>query len=114
MNNTKEGDGTDMNSSSGRLASISIHRATLQGYLLVLVGFLFIVENALSVLRTGGTLTEISGIVLGLFAIGGGAVSYFDPDQFSRGTEPAPTYLYVLAGVATVAFIVSMSLAVQG
>lgn len=97
-----------MNSSTEITPSISIHRAALQGYLVGLLGLLLVVENVLSVLTTGGSLTDISGVVLGLCALGGGALGYFRPERLSRGTEPAPTYLYVLTGVATVAFLVSI------
>jgi len=90
--------------------STSLHRAALQGYLIALLGLLFVIENALSVLTTGGSVTDISGIVLGLFAIGGGILGYFSPERFPHGSEPAPTYLYVLAGIATVAFVVAMVL----
>jgi hypothetical protein len=97
-----------MNRSIRMTPSISTHRAALQGYLVGLLGLLFVVTNAQSALTTGGSLTDISGIVLGLCAIGGGALGYFRPEQLSRGTEPAPAYLYVLAGIATVAFLASI------
>jgi surface polysaccharide O-acyltransferase-like enzyme len=97
-----------MNSSTVRGASISIQRATLQGYLLILLGLLFVVENAVSVLASKGSLTGISGVVLGLFAIGSGVLVYVRPEKVSRGTDPAPTYLYVLAGVVTIAFLFSI------
>ncbi|WP_327050896.1 hypothetical protein [Halomicrococcus gelatinilyticus] len=97
-----------------RGSSISIQRAALQGYLLILLGLLFVVENALSVLAASGSLTGISGVVLGLFAIGSGVLVYFRPDKVSRGTEPAPTYLYALAGVATIAFLFSIVSVLQG
>ena len=96
------------------IPSISIHRATLQGYLMFLLGLLFVVENILSMFTTGLSLVDLSGIALGLFAIGGGALGYFRPEQLSRGTEPAPTYLYVLACIATVAFVYSIFFVLQG
>ncbi|WP_089816187.1 hypothetical protein [Halomicrobium zhouii] len=100
----------DMNGSSTTVPSVSIHRAALQGYLLVLLGFLFVIENALSVLTASVSGAHVSGLVLGLFGIGGGVLGYSSPERFPRGTEPAPTYLYVLAGVATVAFVFSILL----
>lgn len=92
-----------MNNNTATVSSISIHRAALHGYLILLVGLLFLVENAIA-LTAGMSLTAISGIALGLFGIGGGALGYFKPERFPHGAEPAPTYLYILAGVATVFF----------
>ncbi|EMA45630.1 hypothetical protein C448_07332 [Halococcus morrhuae DSM 1307] len=96
------------------ILSISIRRATFQGYLVFLLGMLLIVENVLSALTTGDFYTDIIGIALGLFAIGGGVLSYLRPEQLSRGTEPAPTYLYVIAGIATVAFVFWIFFMLQG
>jgi surface polysaccharide O-acyltransferase-like enzyme len=103
-----------MNSSTVRGPSLPIQRATLQGYLLILLGLLFVVENAVSVLAASGSLTGISGVVLGFFAIGTGVLVSVRPENVSRGTEPAPTYLYVLAGVATIAFLFSIVFVLQG
>ena len=85
-------------------AAVSARRADLYGYLLVLPGLLFVVENVVAAQTTGVSLAEISGSVLGLFAIGTGVLVYFEPRRIPRGTEPAPTHLYVLAGVSTLAF----------
>lgn len=93
-----------MNNNTETVSSISIHRAALHGYLILLVGLLFGVESALSALTTGMSLFNIGGIVVGLYGIGGGALGYFRPEGFPRGTEPSPTYLYVLAGISTLAF----------
>lgn len=92
-----------MNNNTATASSISIHRAALEGYLILLVGLLFLVENGIA-LTAGMSLTNISGIALGLFGIAGGALGYFMPERFPRGTQPAPTHLYVLAGIATVFF----------
>jgi hypothetical protein len=105
---------TAMGEGPPTLSSISLHRAAIQGYLIVLVGLVFVVENGLSVLTTDGSVTEMAGIVLGICAIGGGALGYFRPERFSRGTEPAPRYQYVLAGVATAAFVLTIFFALQG
>jgi len=51
-------------------------------------------SRVLDRLPTGGSLTDISGIALGFFAIGGGVLGYFRPDHLPGGTECAP-YLYV-------------------
>jgi len=99
-----------MSSRFATVPSISLHRAAIQGYLVGLLGLLFVIENALSMLTTGGSVTDVSGIVLGLFAIGGAVLGYFSPQRFPRGTEPAPPYLYVLAGGATAAFAVTILL----
>ena len=85
-------------------AVVSARRADLYGYLLFLPGLLFIVENAAAALTTGVSLAEIGGFVLGLFAIGTGVLVHFEPQRVSRGTEPTPSHLYVLAGVTTLAF----------
>lgn len=97
-----------MNSSTTTADWVSAHRASLQGYLVVLVGLMLIAENVSSGVATGGFLTNVGGVVLGVLAVGGGAFGYLRPEQLPRGTEPAPGYLYVLAGVATVAFLLSM------
>ena len=96
-----------MNDGPTTFSSGSIHRGALQGYLIGLLGLLFVIENALSVLTVGWSVARLGGLVLGLCAIGGGVFGYFCPERFPHGTEPAPTYLYVLAGVATVAFVVT-------
>lgn len=93
-----------MTENTGAAPSVSIHKAALQGYLVFLLGVLLVSKNALSALTTGISLNGISGIVLGLFGIGGGAFGYFRPERFSHGAEPAPLYLYIIAGTASVAF----------
>lgn len=93
-----------MNNNTATASSISIHRAALTGYLILLLGLSLVVGNALSAFTAGMSLTNISGIALGLFGIGGGALGYFRPERFPRGADPAPTHLYVLAGIATVFF----------
>ncbi len=83
-----------------------IQRVTLQGYLVLLVGLLFIVQNTRSAISTGVSIADGSGIVPGLFGIGSGVFGYLRPNQLPRGTEAAPPYLYALASIATVAFVI--------
>lgn len=93
-----------MNDSLRGGRSVSVHQAALKGYLVSLVGAMLVVDNALSVLTAGVSLTASGGVVLGLFGIGGGALGYFRPERFPDGDKPASAFLYGIAGVASVAF----------
>lgn len=84
--------------------ALSLRRATLHGYVAVLLGVLFGAFGAPSVLATGRSAADVGTVVLGVLAVRSGVRGYFRPEQYPRGSESAPTYLYVLAGVATVAF----------
>ena len=102
-----------VNSSNATAPSISIRRATLQGYLVFLLGLLLVIDNTLAALSTGTSLADISGTAVGLFAIGGGVLSHIRPERIPRGAESPPTYLYVLAGIASVAFVFATFLRVS-
>ncbi|MDS0294085.1 hypothetical protein [Halogeometricum luteum] len=86
----------------------SVRRATLHGYVTVLLGTLLVAFGALSGPAVGRPTAEFGGIVLGILAVGSGVVGHIRPERFPRGTESAPTSLYLLAGVATVAFAFAM------
>jgi hypothetical protein len=92
--------------SSGRvdIDSFSIQRASLTGYLIILVGLGFAVDYGWRAISSGVTLVTVSAMILGLSAIAGGVLGHLRPDELPNGTEPAPTYLYILASIATIAF----------
>lgn len=79
----------------------SISRASIYAYLASMPGLLYIAEAVHTVLASGPALSAVGRFVLGAFAVGGGLIVYRSPDVH-RGAEPAPWYLYVLAGLVTV------------
>jgi hypothetical protein len=86
---------------------LGARKADLDGYVLVLVGLLFVLDNGMRVREVGQNLAAVGGVVLGMVAVTTGIYLRWHPTDESQ-TEPAPAYLYVLAGVATVAFIVAV------
>ena len=89
---------------------ISIRRAHLHGYLVSLVGLLLLVEAASTALTAGLSLAVGCGGIVGLFAVGGGVLVSVAPDRHPRGSDPAPPQLYLIAGIATVAFPFAVAL----
>ncbi|AGB16252.1 hypothetical protein Halru_1645 [Halovivax ruber XH-70] len=83
----------------------SVTRATLQSYLIALVGVIFVVGNAGAAFEDGYLSSSTAGIVLGLLATGAAVVTALQPERIHRGEEPAPTHQYVLAAIATAATI---------
>ncbi|WP_249038753.1 hypothetical protein [Haloterrigena salifodinae] len=84
-----------------------MRRATLHGYLLLLVGLLFVVEATVA-LTAGVSSAELGGLVFGLFGVGAGVLVSLEPRRVPRGMEPAPTSLCVIAAVATLGFVVAV------
>jgi len=83
----------------------SLNRATLQSYLIGLIGVIFVVGNAGTGLDDGYISPSTAGIVLGLLAIGAAVVTALQPERIHRGEEPAATHQYVLAAISTAATI---------
>ncbi|WP_135827885.1 hypothetical protein [Halorussus halobius] len=78
-------------------------------YFYLLLGVVFVVDNATTVVETGFGLGGAAGIGLGLFSIGAGVLAYRKPHEFDDGTSPASTYLLVASFVVTVIFVYFMS-----
>lgn len=93
-----------MSSSETNIDSRSIRRASLSGYLLILVGLTFVIDYGWRALSSGVTLVTVAAMIVGLFTIAGGILGHLRPNELPNGAEPAPTYLYVLASIATIAF----------
>lgn len=91
----------------------SVRKADLNGYILVLIGLLFILDNGTILRQTGPNLALVSGKVFGVLAVGLGIYERRNPRDETQ-TEPAPRYLYGLAGIATVAFAVLLLLRFAG
>jgi hypothetical protein len=87
-----------------RLPSVS--RATLHGYVVGLVGLAFVTEHAPAALR--GSVVGAAGVGLGLLALAAGALVGLQPERLARGSEAAPTALYLLAGAATAAAVATV------
>jgi hypothetical protein len=81
----------------------TIRRADIWSYIFVLLGIQIIIDYGLT---SSGVALQIGGIVVGLSAIGGSVLNYLNPDNINNGSDPAPSYLFVLAGIATVAFAI--------
>jgi hypothetical protein len=99
------GGDTDVSGRMRDIRSISIRRADLVGYLMSLVGLMLIIDSVWTAFVSGVALGSIGEMTVGLSAIAGSIYGYFRPDEMPDGTEPAPLYLYVLASIATVAFV---------
>lgn len=83
-----------------------IRRVDLFAYVLALLGLSFVTEFAAG--SDGGSAAAVTS--LGTALVGGctalGAlIVRRHPENVRRGTEPAPVFLYLIAGVATVAFL---------
>lgn len=80
-----------------------ISRAALMAYLFGLMGVTFVIDNAISML-VHGVNTYAAGMAgAGLFALAGTVAIVRNPDTLRKGSEPAPTYLYILPLISTVA-----------
>ena len=83
----------------------SVRRVDLFAYVLGLLGLSFVTEFAAG---SGGgsavTLVSAGAALMGLCVVLGAFHVRRHPQNVRRGTEPAPVFLYVLAGVATLAF----------
>lgn len=86
---------------------MNVRKADLNGYILVLVGLLFVLNNGMQLRETGPNMAAVGGTVLGFLTVGLGIYERRNPTDEAQ-TEPAPTYLYVLAGIATVAFVAAV------
>jgi len=84
----------------------SVRRVDLFAYVLGLLGLSFVTEFAAG---SGGGSTETfvsaGAALIGLCAVLGAFHVRRHPQNVRRGTEPAPVFLYALAGVASVAFL---------
>lgn len=58
-------------------------------------------------------ITDVAGAIVGLSAIAGGLWTFLNPDKIENGTDPTPNYLLFVAGIATIAFVALVVLAVQ-
>jgi hypothetical protein len=87
----------------------TVRKIDVLAYLLVLFGLNFVTEYGLTILTDGTTLPTLAGLVFALTVVVGGLYARVDP-KIETTTEPAPWYLYVLAGVGTVAFVVLLVL----
>jgi hypothetical protein len=87
--------------------AVRVQRATVFGYFLFLVGLYFLANNVKEWLAGGSWLSALSGAVLGAFAIGSAVLMAVNPGSIRAGEDAAPTYLLVLAVVATAFTVLS-------
>lgn len=89
---------------------IHVRRATVNGYLLFLVGVYLFANNLEGWLSGDPLLSVLSGAVLGAFAVASAVLMAVNPDTVSGGTDTAPRYVVLLALAATVATVLSLAL----
>ena len=85
----------------------SVRRVDLFAYALGLLGVSFVPGFATD--GGGGsaaTLVSAGAALMGICVVLGAFHVRRHPENVRRGTEPAPVFLYLLAGVASVAFLV--------
>ena len=82
-----------------------IRRVDLFAYVLGLLGVSFLTEFATWSGGSVETVASLGAAMVGLCTVAGALLVRRHPENVRRGTEPAPLFLYVLAGVATVAFL---------
>ncbi|SDM40693.1 hypothetical protein SAMN04487949_1556 [Halogranum gelatinilyticum] len=90
----------------------AVRKIDVLAYLLVLFGLNFVTEYGLKILTDGPTVPTLAGLVFALTVVAGGLYARVDP-EFETTTEPAPWYLYVVAGIGTVAFLSLLVLRVR-
>jgi drug/metabolite transporter (DMT)-like permease len=83
-----------------------IRRVDLFAYVLALLGVSFVTEFAAGGGGSAAAVTSVGAAIVGVCAIVGALHVRRHPENVRRGTESAPVFLYLLAGVATVAFLV--------
>lgn len=79
-----------------------IRRVDLFAYVLGLLGVSFLTEFATGS-GSAETVASLGAALVGVCVVLGALVVRRHPGNVRRGTEPAPAFLHVLAGVATVA-----------
>jgi hypothetical protein len=92
-----------------------IRRADLFGYFQFLMGINVIAYFFLSDITSSVTLEVVGGVAaigVGLCAIAGAILTWLHPDNMDKGTDPAPGYMLLLAGIGTVALAVVVVLSV--
>lgn len=58
------------------------------------------------------TVAGIAAIGMGLCASAGGVLMYLNPDGIEKGSDPAPGYMFIIAGIGTVAFVITTVLSI--
>ena len=85
----------------------SVRRVDLFAYVLGLLGVSLVTEFVAG--GDGGsaaTLVSVGATLMGACVVLGAFHVRRHPENVRRGTEPAPVFLYLIAGVASVAFLV--------
>lgn len=95
-----------------------IRRADAFAYTQFLMGVLFIVYFGLSSITSSTTIGAVSGVAaigVGLIVIAGSILTWLHPNSIPKGTDPAPRYLLLLAGIGTIAtaFVVIASIVTE-
>jgi hypothetical protein len=82
-----------------------IRRVDLFAYVLALLGLSFLTEFVAFGGGSAETVASVGAAIVGGCAVLGALVVRRHPENLRRGAEPAPVFFYLLAGVATVAFL---------
>ena len=84
----------------------SVRRVDLFAYVLALLGLSFVPEFAADGGGSAATLASAGAALVCLCVVLGAFHVRRHPENVRRGAEPAPVFLYLIAGVASVAFLV--------
>ena len=82
----------------------SVRRVDLFAYVLGLLGLSFVTDAAAGS-GSAEPFVSLGAALVGACVVIGAFHVRRHPENVRRGTEPAPVFLYVLAGVASVAFL---------
>jgi len=82
----------------------SVRRVDLFAYVLGLLGLSFVTEAAAAGNGSAETFVSLGAALVGACVALGAVHVRRHPQNVRHGTEPAPVFFYLIAGVATLAF----------
>lgn len=90
-----------------------VTRAALLAYVFALMGVGFAADPVVTLVADGITLLAAGRLLFSCCVVGNAVVMLRNPDELRRGRDPAPMYLWMLAGVSTGATAVMVLIAVS-